>query len=121
MAVSRDLLRAVLEVRDRRHVETHAALVALYQALVVELIDSGALQPGNLADRVRHAADLIPAEVHGDAARHLVSHVLSWLSSIDPSLPVAIPDRWKPPRFHEVVADPDDPTRSAEGDEPDQA
>jgi hypothetical protein len=51
-AVSRDILRAVLEVRDRRHNETHAILLTMFQSMVTELIEQGALAPAPLADRL---------------------------------------------------------------------
>ena len=46
-AVSRDLIRAVLEVRDHRHNGTHAALVGLFQALSAELIQRGDVRPNS--------------------------------------------------------------------------
>jgi len=93
-AVSRDLIRAVLEVRDHRHNETHGALVAIYQALVAELLDAGVIKPESLARRLEHAYDEITDEPHGDAARDLVTHITDWLRCVegspDPSSPFLV-------------------------------
>lgn len=73
--VSRELIRAVLEVRDHRHNETHAALVAIYQVLAAELLDAGVIKGEALAGRLDAVADGITPEVHGEAARDLVDHI----------------------------------------------
>ncbi|MBV9784726.1 MAG: hypothetical protein JO264_13030 [Acidisphaera sp.] len=95
--ISRDLMRAVLEVRDHRHNETHGALVALYQALVCELLEAGVLEAPPLAERIERARAAVPSDVHGDAARHLLSHVAEWLRGVHLDLPVAAPEPWRAP------------------------
>src|SRR6185312_7428058 len=90
-------VRAILEVRDRRHNETHAALVEVYQALVVELIDQGALQTAALADRLDVSRSRITEEPHGDAARGLVTHLVTWLRSLEPKPPTPHPPAWSVP------------------------
>jgi hypothetical protein len=95
--VSRDVMRAVLEVRDHRHNETHAALVGLFQCLAAELVDVGAIRPGRLAERLEVALDGITEEVHGDAARDMVVHVATWLRSMSTELPAGHPPRWSVP------------------------
>ena len=94
---SRDVIRAVLEMRDRRHNETHAALVALYQALVAELLQSGAVDAGELNLRIGSAENHLATEVHGENARLLMTHVRKWLSGHQPGLPVPDPERWTAP------------------------
>jgi hypothetical protein len=94
---SRDVIRAVLEMRDRRHNETHAALVALYQALVAELLQSGAVSSGELSDRLGRAQQCLAAEVHGENGRLLIAHVRTWLDRIEHGLPVPEPERWTAP------------------------
>ena len=93
-AVSRDVVRAVLETRDHRHNETHALLLALYQGLVAELVEQGALAPGPLAERVARSEPHIAGDPHGTTARTMLTHVLAWLRSMEPGLPPAHPDRW---------------------------
>ena len=87
--VSRDVIRAVLEVRDRRHGETHAALLAIYQALIAELVDAGVIDPGRLAERIESARKDVSADVHGETGRSIVAHTLKRLE--EPTLP-----RWQP-------------------------
>src|SRR5690242_7232087 len=95
-AVSRELVRAVLEVRDHRHNETHAALVAIYQALVAELLDAGVLKAEALAQKLDWAGGQITEEAHGEAARDLVTHITDWLRSLQgPPTPHSLP--WQAP------------------------
>lgn len=96
--VSRDVVRAVLEVRDHRHNETHAALLALWQALAAELIDAGAIRPDGLAHRLRSAEKVHARSLHGEAARDLIGHALRWLDAIEPELPSPLPTHWVAPR-----------------------
>ncbi len=92
--VSRDIVRAVLETRDHRHNETHAILLGMFQALVAELVEQGALAPGPLAERVARSEQHIAPDPHGTPARDMLDHVLSWLQSMEPGLPPSHPDRW---------------------------
>ena len=94
--VSRELVRAVLEVRDHRHNETHAALVGIYQALVAELLDAGVLKAEALAGRLDLVAEQITEEAHGEAARDLVAHITDWLRSLEGS-PTPHPLPWSAP------------------------
>jgi len=100
--VSRDLIRAVLETRDRRHNETHSVLIAMFQSLVAELVEQGVLAPAPLASRLDLARAHIGAPPHGSTALVVLDHVTSWLRSIGPGLPVPHPERWTAP-------DADDP------------
>ncbi len=92
--VSRDLIRAVLETRDHRHNETHAALLALYQGLLAELVEQGALSPAPLAERLERSRGKIAPDPHGSNARDMLTHVVTWLEAIEPGLPPAHPERW---------------------------
>jgi hypothetical protein len=94
--VSRNIVRAVLEVRDHRHNETHSVMLAMYQALVAELVEQGVLQPEPLAERVARSEAHIAADPHGTPARDMLTHVLHWLRSMEPGLPPAHPQRWAP-------------------------
>jgi len=96
-AVSTDLLRAILEARDNRHNEAHAALLALWQGLVAELIEGGLLVPDRLADRVSHALGGVAPGPHGEAARTLVAHVADWTAGLDGRGTVSPPPRWTAP------------------------
>ena len=95
--VSRDVVRAVLETRDHRHNETHAMLLGLYQALLAELIEQGALAPNPLAERLARAEAHVAPDPHGSTARDMLHHVIHWLQSLAPGLPPIHPDRWTPP------------------------
>ncbi len=95
--VSRDVVRAVLETRDHRHNETHAMLLGLYQALVAELIEQGALAPEPLAERLARVEAHVAPDPHGSAARDMLHHVITWLQSLEPGLPPIHPNRWTPP------------------------
>jgi hypothetical protein len=92
--VSRDLVKAVLEVRDHRHNETHSVMLAMFQALVAELVEQGTLIPGPLAERIARAQPHVAPDPHGTPARDMLDHVLRWLCSIEPGLPPAHPQRW---------------------------
>ena len=96
-SVSRDILRAVLEVRDHRHNETHAALLTMFQGLVAELVEQGALAPAPLADRLVRGRAGIDADPHGMAARDMLDHVVDWLRGMEPGLPPSHPERWRSP------------------------
>lgn len=72
--VSRDVLRAVLEVRDRRHGETHAALLALIQALAAELVATGLVDPARLSARIAAATAAVSDDVHGERGRDVLHH-----------------------------------------------
>jgi len=95
--VSRELIRAVLEVRDRRHNETHAALVGIYQSLVAELAATGMVSAARLAARLDGVRDAVAPEVHGEAARSLVAHITHWLQSVEPERDMPLPTAWTPP------------------------
>jgi hypothetical protein len=105
-AVSRDILRAVLEVRDRRHNETHAILLTMFQSMVTELIEQGALAPAPLADRLDLSRSAIKPDPHGTAARDMLDHVVGWLRAMPPGLPPSHPERWFAPELA-----PDEETR----------
>ena len=96
-SVSRDIIRAVLEVRDHRHNETHAMLLALFQGLAVELVEQGALAPGPLAERLLLSRATVAADPHGAAARDMLDHVVGWLRGMEPELPPIQPARWFAP------------------------
>ncbi len=96
-AVSRDVIRAVLEARDYRHNETHAILLAMFQGLVAELVEQGALAPEPLADRLAMAAAGIDEDPHGTTANSMLTHVVTWLREMQPGLPPAHPERWYAP------------------------
>jgi hypothetical protein len=98
-SVSRDILRAVLETRDRRHNETHAILLSMFQSMVTELIEQGALAPAPLADRLELSRDAIEPDPHGTAARQMLDHVVGWLRKIEPGLPPSHPLRWHAPEI----------------------
>lgn len=95
--VSRDLIHAVLQARDQRHNETHAALMAMFQALAVEMLDAGAIRAEPLAGRLEQALAAVTPEAHGATARDLLSHTLHWLRTVRPDLPAPTPPRWLPP------------------------
>ena len=96
-SVSRDILRAVLETRDHRHNETHAILLAMFQGMVTELVEQGAIAPAPLADRLELGRFSIEADPHGTAARAMLDHVVGWLRTIQPGLPPSHPQRWFAP------------------------
>lgn len=97
--VSRNVVRAVLETRDHRHNETHAIMLGMFQALVAELVEQGALAPGPLAGRIARFSQHIAPDPHGTSARDMLDHVLGWLHAMEPGLPPAHPDRWTAPSF----------------------
>ena len=94
--VSRDVIRAVLETRDHRHNETHAMLLALFQGLLAELVEQGVLAPEPLAQRLERSRAGIAPDPHGAAAHDILTHVVTWLATIEPGLPPAHPSRWVP-------------------------
>ncbi len=96
-SVSRDILRAVLETRDRRHNETHAILLTMFQGLVVEIVEQGAVAPALLADRLELSRAGIEPDPHGSAARAMLDHVVTWLRTMQPGLPPPHPQRWFAP------------------------
>ncbi len=96
-AVSREMVRAILEARDHKHDETHAVLLAMFQGLVAELVEQGALAPEPLAQRLALATARIDESPYGTGARSMLTHVLSWLRDIQPGLPPAHPERWHAP------------------------
>ncbi len=96
-SVSRDILRAVLQVRDRRHNETHAILLTMFQSMVTELIEQGAIAPAPLADRLELGRSNIDVDPHGTAARDMLDHVVGWLRAMQPGLPPSHPTRWVAP------------------------
>ncbi|MBV9655899.1 MAG: hypothetical protein JOZ42_15200 [Acetobacteraceae bacterium] len=104
--VSRDLIRAVLEVRDHRHNETHAALVGLFQALAAELVQSGDVRAEALADRLDHVRRDVTADPHGEAARALLEHITGWLRSIEPAPRIPHPVPWEAPPISVPVPQP---------------
>jgi hypothetical protein len=95
--VSRDVIRAVLETRDHRHNETHALLLALYQGLLAELVEQGVLATEPLAERLERSRAKIAPDPHGTAAADMLTHVVTWLKSVEPGLPPAHPERWVAP------------------------
>jgi hypothetical protein len=103
--VSRDLIRAVLEVRDHRHNQTHAALVAIYQVLVAELLDAGAIKPESLARRLDLVQEGVTEEAHGDTARDLVMHIAEWLRSLE-GPPTPHPPPWSAPPISGPITAP---------------
>ena len=96
-AVSRDLVKAVLETRDHRHNETHAILLAMYQGLLAELVEQGVLAPDPLAERLQRSGHKIAPDPHGTAALSMLNHVIEWLKAVQPGLPPAHPERWHAP------------------------
>ena len=96
-SVSRDILRAVLETRDRRHSETHAILLTMVQGIVTELIEQGALSPAPLADRLALGRPAIEPDPHGTTARDMLDHMVGWLRAMQPGLPPSHPARWIAP------------------------
>jgi hypothetical protein len=96
--VSSDLMRAILEARDNKHDETHAAILALWQALVAELVAAGDISPEKLGDRLDWVFDRVAREPHGDAARTLVAHSADWVRSLEPGKIASPPERWFAPR-----------------------
>ena len=92
--VSRDVIRAVLETRDHRHNETHAMLLAMFQGLVAELVEQGVLAPEPLAQRLERSRMAIAPEPHGVVAHDILTHVVTWLNTIQPGLPPTHPTRW---------------------------
>ena len=97
--VSRNVVRAVLETRDHRHNETHAILLGMFQALVAELVEQGALSPQPLAERVARFEQHLAPEPNGTSARAMLEHVMAWLHSMEPGLPPSHPERWTAPGF----------------------
>lgn len=97
--VSPDLMRAIFEARDNKHDEAHAALLALWQALVAELAAAGALAPEPLADRLDQAFDQVAPEPHGEAARTLIAHAADWVRTLEPGRRAAPPERWFAPKL----------------------
>lgn len=97
--VSRDVVRAVLETRDHRHNETHAILLGLFQGLVAELVEQGALAPELLAGRLARIGTAIAPDPHGTPARDMLDHVLTWLRKLEPDLPPVQPQRWTASSF----------------------
>lgn len=95
--VSRDILRAVLEVRDHRHNETHAILLTMFQSLVTEMVEQGVLAPRPLAERLAIGRAAIDEDPHGTVARHMLDHVVGWLREMEPGLPPSHPARWHAP------------------------
>ena len=104
--VSRDLIRAVLEVRDHRHNETHAALVGLFQALSAELIQAGSVRAEALADRLDKVQGDVTPDPHGDAARALLEHITAWLRAIEPAPRLPHPEQWTAPPMTVPVPQP---------------
>ena len=98
-SVSRDILRAVLSVRDRRHNETHAILLGMFQTMVTELVEQGVLAPGPLADRLDLGRSNIQPDPHGTTARAMLDHVVTWLREMEPGLPPSHPARWFAPEL----------------------
>ncbi len=97
-AVSQDLIRAILEVRDNRHNETHSALLAVWQAVVCELLDRRAISASGLVERLDAAFDATDQGPHGEAARTLIAHSADWLRRIAPETRLPPPDRWFAPK-----------------------
>jgi hypothetical protein len=98
--VSRDLIRAILETRDRRHNETHAAMVSLWQELVRELVEGGIVAPLSLANRIDSASQHVADDHQGEAARHLLAHIAEWTrSAAPPDKPVLEAKRWYAPGY----------------------
>jgi hypothetical protein len=95
--VSRELIRAVLETRDRRHNETHAALVAMFQALSAELIAAGIVQAVPLAERLSDARDKVAEDANGASARAMLDHVAAWIAQLPAEPPIPGGPRWFPP------------------------
>ncbi len=95
--VSRVVVRAVLEARDHRHNETHAILLAMYQALVAELVEQGSLAPGPLAERLRRGHPAVAPDPHGAPARDMLTRVVGWLETMQVGLPPSHPERWHAP------------------------
>ncbi len=104
-SVSRDILRAVLETRDHRHNETHAILLTMFQSLVTEMIEQGALAPGPLAARLAMSRGAIEPDPHGTQARSMLEHIVAWLDAMQPGLPPVHPKRWTAPSVV-LVEDP---------------
>jgi hypothetical protein len=96
--VSNDLMRAILEARDNKHDEAHAAILALWQALVAELVAAGDISPEKLGDRLDWVFDGVAKEPHGEAARTLVAHSADWVRSLEPGKAAAPPARWFAPK-----------------------
>ena len=101
-APSRDLIRAVLETRDRKHAESHAALLAIIQSVVAELVEQGALSAAPLAERLTRMDATISPDPHGEAAHSMLAHVIGWLKSMEPGLPPSHPERWMVPTPHVI-------------------
>ncbi len=104
--VSRDLIRAVLEVRDHRHNETHAALVGLFQALAAELIQAGSVRAEALADRLDYVRNDVTPDPHGEAARALLEHITDWLRAIEPVPRLPHAQHWTAPPIFVPVPQP---------------
>jgi hypothetical protein len=105
-SVSRDLIRAVLEVRDHRHNETHAALVGLFQALSAELIQAGDVRAEALAARLDRVRSDVTPDPHGDAARTLLEHITAWLRAVEPVPRLPHPEPWTAPPMSVPVPQP---------------
>lgn len=90
-SVSGKVVLAVLESRDRRTREAYGAMVAMYQALVAELVDGRLVSPASLAQRLELAHDRVAEDVHGQMARAMLAHVLDWLQTMHPDLPAPEP------------------------------
>lgn len=94
-SVSRELVRAILETRDRRHNETHGAIVTLWQQLVVELVQSGSLSAPALANRLDEAHHDVAPDANGDGARHLLETMAGWVrTATPPEKPRLLSKRW---------------------------
>ena len=102
--VSRDVVRAVLKSRDQRHHETNAVLVAMFQALVAELVEQGHFDPAPLAQRLTLTEAQIASDPNGTTGRDMLGHVTRWLNDLTPGLPPAHPMHWQRPE------PPDGPT-----------
>ena len=72
-------------------------LLAMYQGLVAELVEQGVLAAQPLAERLERSRGKIAPDPHGRAAADMLTHVLTWLKSVEPGLPPAHPERWKAP------------------------
>lgn len=90
-SVSGKVVLAVLESRDRRTREAYGAMVAMYQALVAELVDGRLVSAVSLIERLQLAHDRVTDDVHGQMARAMLAHVLDWLNTIHPDLPAPEP------------------------------
>jgi hypothetical protein len=95
--VPREILAAVFRKRDQRQASAHAALVALYGALVAELLDAGAIRSEPLAERLEQIRRL-RAETVGDApGGELLTLMIDWLRRVTSDLPCPAPPDWNEP------------------------